>query len=343
MNLGFIGCGFISQQCHLPSFTEIEDANLLALSDLDSLVREKTAGRFGIPRSYESHTELLADQDVDAVVIVVKRELAFGIIRDALNANKHVLTEKPLCLDPVNAETLHNLATEKKRLLSVGYMKRHDLGVKSFREFLLNKMKQGTPYLISIKHYGGDSYWNPINQVRSQTKIEDSISFVEPISRCIDTCWHPAYKRFLNTYSHSFDLIEYLFGGSLHFCSKQIDKNGFGISTFELILNNKSETQVPVSFHSAECNTSDWNDSLEIIFPGLKAKLELPPPLLRNVPAKWSTTQGNGPQSITTTMPKPSWAFVEQARDFVKLIESKDAIVDQSAINQVKLVSSIFS
>ena len=343
MNLGFIGCGFISQQCHLPSFAETEGIKLHALSDLDPIIRVKIASRHEIARTYESHTELLADQDVDAVVIVVKRELAFGIIKDALNANKHVLTEKPLCLDPLNAETLHNLATEKKRVLRVGYMKRHDLGVKSFRDSLLNQLDQSSPNLVSIKHYGGDSYWNPINQIRSQTKIEDSISFVEPIPLHIDPCWHPAYERFLNTYSHSFDLIEYLFGGSLHFCSKQIDKNGFGISTFELILNNKSETQVPVSFHSAECNTSDWNDSLEIIFPGLKAKLELPPPLLRNVPAKWSTTQGNGPQSITTTMPKPSWAFVEQARDFVKLIESEDAIVDQSAINQVKLVSSIFS
>ena len=342
MNLGFIGCGFISQQCHLPSFKEAEGAKLLALSDLDPIIRDKIACRYQIPRTYASQLELLADSDIDAVVIVVRRELAFGIIKDALNANKHVLTEKPICLDAENAEILLDLAKQKNRVLKVGYLKRHDLGVKSFREFLFKKMEQNPPTLISIQHYGGDSYWNPINQVRTQTKIEDSISLTETIPDSIKPFWHTAYERFLNTYSHSFDLIEFLLGGSLQFCTKQIDQNGYGISTFELQFSDP-KICMPVSFHSAECNTTHWNDSLEIIFPDVIAKLELSPPLLRNTSAKWTTVGGNDPQSIRTTMTKPSWAFVEQARCFLRDLDSKFAMIDQSAFNQVKLVRDIFS
>jgi predicted dehydrogenase len=341
VRIGFIGTGFICQQCHLPAFTEVDDAELVALADIDPNVREKMGARFDIPRLYSSHEDLLTDPSVDAVVIVVKRNLSYGLIKEALAAGKHVLTEKPLCLDPRNAQELVGTALAGGLVLNVGYMKRHDSGVLGYRKFIQEKLEEILPHLISIYHYGGDSYWNPINQIRSTIKPEDTISHVESIPKTIPPEQHLAYENFINTYSHSLDLVEHLTRGTLANPISNVDDEGYGVTTFNLGFENQNET-VPVSFQTAECRTSTWEDGMEIVFPNFITKLRLPPPLLRNTPAQWSVIGGNSPQSCQTFLAKPSWAFVTQAQNFVEEILNQQAWVDTAAARHVELVHDIF-
>ena len=283
----------------------------------------------------------MANPGIDAVVVVVKRNLSYGLIKSALESGKHVHTEKPLCLDPAHAQELVKIARDKGVTLNVGYMKRHDLGVKGYRNFIRERMDSDSPILVGIYHYGGDSYWNPINQVRTLIRPETPVSEEESIPRDVDSAWHPAYENFINTFSHSFDLIEHLTGGTLTNPVAKVDNKGYGVTTFDLVLEDHSRT-VPISFQSAECNTSTWEDGLEIIFPGMITKLRLSPPLLKNAPAEWSIISGKSPQSSYTYFAKPSWAFVEQAQSFVEGIREGKNWVDEAAARHVGLVHSIF-
>lgn len=66
-----------------------------------------------IPRSTGDYRELLADSAIDAVHICTPNELHFPMAKDALEAGKHVLCEKPLALTLSEAEQLAALANRK--------------------------------------------------------------------------------------------------------------------------------------------------------------------------------------------------------------------------------------
>ena len=79
-----------------------------------------TCAEFDIPRGYASHTELLQDDDIDAVAVVLGHQLHHRLTVDALNAGKHVLVEKPMALSLEHCDAMIAAADANHRKLMVG-------------------------------------------------------------------------------------------------------------------------------------------------------------------------------------------------------------------------------
>ena len=86
---------------------------------------EAYAQERGLERAYGSFDELLADADVEAVYIALPNALHVGWAVRALEAGKHVLSEKPLTRDPREAERAFDAAERAGRILMEGFMYRH--------------------------------------------------------------------------------------------------------------------------------------------------------------------------------------------------------------------------
>lgn len=71
---------------------------LLALASRDGEKGSAAAQTFGIARVYTGYADLLADPDIDAIYVPLPNQLHFEWSVRALEAGKHVLCEKPLCL-----------------------------------------------------------------------------------------------------------------------------------------------------------------------------------------------------------------------------------------------------
>ena len=69
VRLGYVGCGFMAQRVHLPNFASIPGCQLVALAEVRPDLRQAVAGRYGIPRTYASHQEMVADPELDAKAI----------------------------------------------------------------------------------------------------------------------------------------------------------------------------------------------------------------------------------------------------------------------------------
>ncbi len=69
-----------------------------------------------------SFPEILAEQDIQGVVIATPAESHHDLIRQSLLAGKDVFVEKPLCLSVQTGEALVALAKEKNRILMVGHL-----------------------------------------------------------------------------------------------------------------------------------------------------------------------------------------------------------------------------
>lgn len=98
VNWGVLGAAAIATSRTMPALNEAPSATLLALASRDREKARSVAQRLGVPRAYTGYEELLQDPDIDAVYIPLPNQMHFEWSVRALEAGKHVLCEKPLCL-----------------------------------------------------------------------------------------------------------------------------------------------------------------------------------------------------------------------------------------------------
>ncbi len=103
---GVLGTAAIATARFLPAAAEAGAACIVAIASRDLAKAQAVARRFGVPRAHGSYEALLADPDVDAVYVPLPNHLHVAWSVRALEAGKHVLCEKPLCLTAAEAATL---------------------------------------------------------------------------------------------------------------------------------------------------------------------------------------------------------------------------------------------
>ena len=105
--MGVIGTGRIADFVHLPSLRLCPDlAEVTAVASRDPARAKAFAERWGIPRVHAAWEALVADPELDAVVICPPSDLNFAVASAAVAAGKHVLCEKPLALTHPEARSL---------------------------------------------------------------------------------------------------------------------------------------------------------------------------------------------------------------------------------------------
>jgi len=97
VKIGIIGCGKFSTAQHLPNCRELESVQLWHCCDTTEAGRE-TARQFGTKKVTDDYRQVLADPEVDMVILAVPHELHLLFIEEALKAGKHVLCEKPMTM-----------------------------------------------------------------------------------------------------------------------------------------------------------------------------------------------------------------------------------------------------
>jgi predicted dehydrogenase len=95
---GVLGAAAIATQRTMPAMRLAPSATLLALASRDVAKARAVAQALGIPKVHASYDALLADPEIDAVYVPLPNQLHFEWSVRALEAGKHVLCEKPLCL-----------------------------------------------------------------------------------------------------------------------------------------------------------------------------------------------------------------------------------------------------
>ncbi|MEV4313155.1 Gfo/Idh/MocA family oxidoreductase [Actinocrispum sp. NPDC049592] len=111
VGVGLIGAGTISDT-YLENLTSFPDVQVRFVADLDTGRAAAQAAKFNVPRS-GTGAELLADEDLELVVNLTIPAAHVEVGLAALEAGKHVWSEKPLALDRQNARKLLDQAMQK--------------------------------------------------------------------------------------------------------------------------------------------------------------------------------------------------------------------------------------
>ena len=113
---GILSTAGIGTRQVIPALQRGRHATVDAIASRDRAKAEAAAAQFGISRFHGSYDDLLADPDVDAVYIPLPNHLHLPWSLRALDAGKHVLCEKPIGLNRVEAQTLARAAAPHPRL-----------------------------------------------------------------------------------------------------------------------------------------------------------------------------------------------------------------------------------
>lgn len=118
IGVGVLGCGVIANSTYLPAISKMEKANLVAVCDLVAERAQSAAARFGVPKVYTDMDKFLADPEIELVVNLTHIQAHFETNLAALQAGKHVYTEKTMTVTVEEATLL--IEEAKKRGLKLG-------------------------------------------------------------------------------------------------------------------------------------------------------------------------------------------------------------------------------
>lgn len=122
--LGVIGAGSFLRGVHLPNLQRHPDVTVKYLVARNGLAVQDLARSAGIAVATTSVDEVLADEEVDAVVITTRHDQHADLACRALEARKHVFVEKPLGLTIAECDRVVSTARRTGGLVAVGFNRR---------------------------------------------------------------------------------------------------------------------------------------------------------------------------------------------------------------------------
>lgn len=148
--VGVIGCGHWGPN-HVRVFSELERSTVVACADLSPSRLEHIRRRFPHIHTTTDYECLLADRDIDAIVVATPTRTHAAIAEHALSAGKHVLIEKPLCENSDDARRLEELAARVGRVLMVGHVFLFNDGITKLRETIVSGQLGRLHYLDAVR------------------------------------------------------------------------------------------------------------------------------------------------------------------------------------------------
>ena len=153
LRIGVVGAGPIAQAAHFEACRKARNADLYAICDLADDLVTQTAAIHHPHTTYLDYDAMLADPQVDAVIVATADQFHADMAAKALAAGKHVLVEKPMAVSVEESEALRAAVHSSGRVLQVGTMKRFDPGIAFARDFIRDEIGQ----LLALKAWYCDS------------------------------------------------------------------------------------------------------------------------------------------------------------------------------------------
>jgi UDP-N-acetylglucosamine 3-dehydrogenase len=151
LGIGVIGVGAWGKH-HVRVFSELEEANLVAVADHDA-DRAKTFAKKFNAAHYRQTSDLLRHNDVDAVTICTPTVTHADLALEAIASGKHVLLEKPMTDTVGQAQRVIDAAKAANVLLMVGFVERFNPSVHTAAE-VIDQGKVGELVLGSARRLG---------------------------------------------------------------------------------------------------------------------------------------------------------------------------------------------
>lgn len=147
VRMAIIGLGYWGPNFARLCF-ETEGLELTYCCDIDTQALGKIKQKYPAVRVVKNYREIVANKDIDAVIIVTPPETHYELCRNFLLAGKDVLVEKPMTIQKTQARKLTSLAKRKRRVLMVDHIFQYNSGITKLREYMKSGVLGDIFYLL---------------------------------------------------------------------------------------------------------------------------------------------------------------------------------------------------
>ena len=319
--IGIIGCGSVAQIVHLPTLYQLNDLfEVTAICDLSDKVLAGVGAAWGIEKRVRNYQDLLALGTIDAVLIANPSAFHAEVTIAALDAGKHVLVEKPMCMTLAENDAVIAAQASAGKIVQVGTMRRYAPAfieacriVKAMDDIRLAKVHDiiGRNSLVI----------DPTSRVVKADDIPESASAAlrrrqdEQISAAIGAApaaLRTAYNMMLGLSSHDTSAMREMLGMPqrvLHAAQRQGGR--YMTAAFDY-------GEFVCLFSTGADNIPRYDTYLEIFGENRVVRVDYDTPFVRNLPITLSITETQDGVNKTRSLRHPGWgdAFTEEWRAF---------------------------
>jgi len=335
VRIGFVGVGSMGQCAHLKNYAVLPDCEVVAVAELRQELAKRVAARYGVPKVYRNHEEMLAKEKLDGIVAAQPFTRHGVLIPELLKARVPVFTEKPLagCIEA--GEKIVKAVKKSGTWYMVGYHKRSDPAT-MYARAEIDRLKQtgelGAMRYVRILMPAGDWVAGGFNDLLRSDETMPKLEW-EPPASDMDKETYNQYVGFVNYYIHQVNLMRHLLGEPY----KVTYAEPSGVL---LAVQSKSGVAGVIEM-SPYHTTVEWLESALVAFDKGYVKLDLPAPLASNRPGRVEVMRDPGGVTPATTVPTLPWvhAMRQQAVNFIRAIKGEAAppCVAEEALEDLKV------
>ncbi|HEX8552107.1 MAG TPA: Gfo/Idh/MocA family oxidoreductase [Abditibacteriaceae bacterium] len=323
IRFGYVGCGFVAQNIHIPNFTSLPECDFQAIAEARPELGQQVADYYSIPKVYTSHLDIAADPDIEAVGVSGPYALQGAIAEDLLRAGKHVFMEKPMAVSVARAQSIVDAEKASGKRLMVGYMKRYDAGnirLKALADSWRASGEAGD--LVYARNHGFGGNWVYAQDPNVKT-FQAPAGVAPPPSP--DECpewlpaqWKKAYLDYLQQWTHNLNLLRFFMDdteGMARVEDVHLSDNGMdGIVVLDIRGTRAIIESAYLGFHA-------WDEHTQLYFKGGWLKTGAPPLMQKNTPASveiYRSAKENQPAQLAAEFAEPQWSYREEAKHFLR-------------------------
>lgn len=343
LQLGYVGCGFMAQNVHLPNFSRTGLCTLRGLAEVRTDLGQKVQHKFGIPHLHASHWEMVRDDRYDAFAVSAGFVAQGLIARDLLRSGRPVFMEKPIAITVRQAEEIAEAARTPGARLMVGYMKRYDAGNQLVRTKVGEFQAAGRlGPLTYIRSHGFCGDW-----VGGLDTTMETSALPLPPETLQGPDWMPeshvrVYVNYLQQYVHNVNLIRYLLDAGDDARIRMVDLDagtGAGIVSMEV-------KGVRAVLEAGNLRHHRWDEHTQLYFRDGWIHTWAPPLLHDNLPAEVEIYYGGDTHAYERPLPAArwSWAYRREIEGFLQALGTGDEFLSpgEDAVTDIRLMEDIF-
>ena len=146
--IAVIGCGSIAVNSHFPAFEKIENLRVKYACDIVYERARAMLDKYSfVENAITDYNIALADPEVEAVYVLTPNLVHYTVTKAAIEAGKHVLSEKPISSTYELAKEMKELADKHGKMLSIGVVNRFGNAANMLRD-MINEGKLGNIYHV---------------------------------------------------------------------------------------------------------------------------------------------------------------------------------------------------
>ncbi|MHB0858351.1 MAG: Gfo/Idh/MocA family oxidoreductase [Anaerolineae bacterium] len=320
VRIGFVGVGSMGQCAHLKNYATLADCQVVALAEIRADLGQRVAARYGVPRVYRDHEEMLASEQLDAIVASQQFTRHATLVPQLLQYGLPLFTEKPLAASVAGGEVILDALSRSGTWHMLGYHKRSDpatMWAKAEIERLKQSGELGKLRYVRILMPAGDWVAGGFNDLLRSDEPMPQLA-MDPPAPDLDPETYKEYVSFVNYYIHQVNLMRHLLGEPYQ--AAYADPSG-------VLLAVQSESGVCGSIEMSPYSTSvDWQESALVAFEHGYLRLRLPAPLASNRPGAVELFRDRGQGATPETLiPQLPWvhAMRQQAMNFVQAVKGE--------------------